>query len=176
MRIAWLALCTILLSLQLSGCATNKQASVLDRVGPASTEPGAGKDGSLLVFSAPDTSGHFNTVPYRPIYSDYVILTEDGKLLQNVINRDARRNSPNPVSLPAGKYRVVARANGYGNLTVPVLIVDGRLTTVHLDGPGSWTGSSSVERSNLVCLTDGQIVGYRANTTEIPASNSSATH
>jgi hypothetical protein len=169
MRIAWLALCAVLLSLQLSGCATNKQAQVLDRVGPASTEPGAGKDGSLLVFSAPDTSAHFNTVPYRPIYSDYAILTEDGKLVQNVINRDARRNSPNPVSLPASKYRVVARANGYGNLTVPVLIVAGRLTTVHLDGPGSWAGSDSVERSNLVCLTDGQIVGYRANTTEMPA-------
>jgi hypothetical protein len=61
-------------------------------------------------------------------------------------------------------------------LTVPVLVVAGRLTTVHLEGPGSWTDSGSGERSNLVCLTDGQIVGYRANTSEIPASNSSATH
>ena len=149
----------------LSGCTTHHNALVLDRVGPEFAGSANGEEGSLMVFSAPDHSAHFNTVPYRPIYSDYRILLEDGKLLQDVSNRDARRNSPNVIKLPAGNYSVLARANGYGDVTVPVLIVPGRLTVVHLEGPGSWLNASSVERSNLVCLTGGEIVGYRAPST-----------
>ncbi len=176
MRNSWLPQLAVLLTLPLAACVTSKQALVLERVGPASNEPAVGKDGSLLVFSAPDRGAHFNTVPYRSIYSDYSILTEDGKLLQKVSNRDIRRNSPNPVSLPPGEYRVAARANGFGNVIVPVLIVGGRVTMVHLEGPSSWADSVPTERSALVCLADGQIVGYRAKAAEITAPNSSSIH
>jgi hypothetical protein len=151
-----------------TGCTTSRPSLVLERVGPGPVQPAnsqKGPDGSLVVFSAVDVGAHFNTVPYRPIYSDYQIQTKDGNPLRNVTNRDTRRNSPNPVALPAGEYRVLARANSYGLVTVPVLIVAGQTTTVHLEGPSSWADSDSAERFNYVCLAHGQIVGYRADKT-----------
>jgi hypothetical protein len=41
---------------------------------------------------------------------------------------------PAEVQLPPGKYRVVARANGYGTVTVPVTVAAKQTTTVHLEG------------------------------------------
>jgi hypothetical protein len=90
-------------------------------VGPPVSHSTAGSASALVVFSAYDQGAHFNDLPYRRVHSDYRILTTDGKLLQNVHNDNGRSaGGPKEVLLPAGQYQVVARANGYGAVTVPV--------------------------------------------------------
>ena len=70
---------------------------------------------------------------------------------------------PKRVQLPVGTYRVVARANGYGVVTVPVIIRADQVTTVHLEGGPSWQNRSQLGQSNPVRLPDGEIAGWRAS-------------
>jgi hypothetical protein len=120
--------------------------------------------GTLVVFSAFEvTAASPGDYEHRRHYSEYKILSPDGKLLQTVPNdsntvlREATR-----VKLPAGTYRVVAHANGYGIVTVPVVIEKNQVTTVHLEGGGSWENEIASNQANVVCLPDGRIVGWRA--------------
>jgi hypothetical protein len=108
---------------------------VLAPVGPAAVQAAsAGSQGSLVVYSACDPTAHFNSLPYARFYTDYRIFSQDGQLLQAVRNNPSPSvPGPSKVELPPGQYRVVARANGYGEVTVPVIIAAGRLTTVHLN-------------------------------------------
>ena len=138
----------------------------MDTVGPG---PGRladvhSTDGALVVYSAYVVNADFNSRdPYRPDYSDYEILTADGKLLRHVHNDTGTiLQDPVIVQLPAGKYRVTARANGYGRVTVPVVIAACRLTTVHLEGGGSRPDRAAFNPTSAVQLPDGQIVGWRA--------------
>jgi hypothetical protein len=163
MRSASFSITAAVLAIAITGCASNKQGLVLERVGPEPAAAAAAQDGTLVVFSAPDRSAHFNTVPYRPIFSEYKLLSDDGKLLRTVSNRDNHRNSPAPVTLAPGNYRVTARANGYGEVTVPILVSAGRTTMLHLEGQGAWADTAKASHSKLVCFADGQVVGYRAD-------------
>jgi hypothetical protein len=123
----------------------------------------AGPNGALMVYSAFDPHAHFNGSPYRRYHSDYTIFSEDGKLVQKIHNDvGGVTEDPKPVELPSGKYRVVARANGYGWATVPVLIVAHRVTTVRLEG-GSSALKDKALASNSVRLPDGEIAGWRAD-------------
>jgi hypothetical protein len=149
----------------LGGCAVSQRGMVLDPVGPApafSRTQGTTR-GTLKVYSAFQTNADFNKRdPYRREYSNYAVYSPAGKLLQVVHNDSGlMAGSPARVELPAGRYRVVARANGYGTVTVPVLIESGRVTTIHLEG-GSWPDESAFEKTNAVCLPDGQFAGWRA--------------
>src|SRR5271154_5152282 len=104
----------------LSGCASGQHGLTLNPVGPPSVQSAAANDkGTLVVFSAYDvTAAGAGDYEHRHHYSDYKILSPDGKLLQTVHNdsntvlREATR-----VVLPPGTYRVVAHANGYGVVT-----------------------------------------------------------
>jgi len=149
----------------LSGCASQRLALVLDPVGPAPVPAGvAGSSGTLMVFSAFRQGANFNGPPYRRQYTDYKILSPTGKLLQWVRNDSGTMmEAPKKVELPVGTYRVVARANGYGEVTVPVVIRPNQVTTVHLEGSPSWPNRSQLAASNPVCLPDGEIAGWRAN-------------
>jgi len=122
--------------LMTSGCASPKGGLVLAPVGPPSLPPAVDSSlGSLVVFSALDSQPHFNGFPYRHYYTDYKILSDDGKLAQKVRNDNGTSwEGPAEVQLPPGKYRVVARANGYGTVTVPVTVAAKQTTTVHLEG------------------------------------------
>ena len=62
-----------------------------------------------------------------------------------------------------GEYHVIARANGYGYVTVPVIIEARRSTVLHLEGDGSWPDESMFNQTNAVRLPDGQIVGRRTD-------------
>ena len=117
-----------------------------------------------MVFSAFRQGADFSAPPYRREYTDYRILSSDGKLLQWVRNDGgALEAAPKPVALPTGTYRVVARANGYGEVTVPVVIRPNQVTTVHLEGSPSWPDRKQLAASNPVCLPDGEIAGWRAS-------------
>ena len=149
----------------LVGCASPKHELVLDPIGPGPDSHSA-KDtqGSLVVFSAFDPTPDLNRSPYRRRYTDYEILSGDGNHVVQLVsnNRETLLNSPPVVALPAGSYRVVARANGYGTITAPVLIRPGQVTTVHLEGSVWWPRSSPIWDSNPVKLPKGEIAGWRA--------------
>ena len=167
------ALAPISLSLILAGvgCATHHGDLVLERVGPAQeSQTHAKSEGSLVVYSALDQSPHFNGSDYHTWYSGYEVMSEDGRVVKKVTNDTGTVvEGPAEVKLPPGKYRVKARANGYGLVTVPVLIESERLTTVHLDGGERWTGDNAIAKSNAVRLPRGGVVGWRAST-NMPAT------
>jgi hypothetical protein len=136
---------------------------LLDTVGPVPGQPAAvgSTDGTLMVYSTNEVGADFNSSdPYRQEYSDYRILATDGKLLQRVHNNSGTIfQDPVPVELPAGKYCVIARANGYGYVTIPVIIEARRSTILHLEGGAPWPGGTAFDQSNTVRLPDGRIVG-----------------
>jgi hypothetical protein len=133
-------LCAITASALAAGCATGG-GLVLDTVGPVQA-PVTREDsatGTLVVYSAYEVNADFNSRnPNVPEYSDYRILDADGKLIQRVHNvTDDSIQGLVPVELPAGKYNVIAHSNGYGYVTVPVIIETRQNTILHLEGGGS---------------------------------------
>jgi hypothetical protein len=139
---------------------------VLDPVGPPPVaSPGTGSTGTLVVYSAFEQGAEFNSAYYRRQYTDYKILSANGKLLQPVHNdRGTLVEAPKRVQLPVGTYRIVARANGYGELIVPVVIRADQVTRVHLEGSAAWPNGPELAKSNPVRLPDGEIAGWRAST------------
>jgi hypothetical protein len=158
--------------LLLSGCASYERGLVLDPVGPAPVQSATvGSKGSLVVYSAFDVHADFtSTAPGRHRHTDYRIFSEDGKLLQAVHN-DTRSilGGPVEVSLSPGTYHIAARGNGYGIVTLTVVIAPHQITTVHLEGGGSWSNKGALNQTNAVRLPNGQIVGWRASV-ENPAN------
>ena len=150
----------------LSGCASYRAELVLDPVGPPpAASPGAGSIGTLVVYSAFEQGAEFNSAYYRRQYTDYKILSANGKLLQPVHNDSGTlAEAPNRVQLPAGTYRIIARANGYGEVIVPVVIRASQVTRVHLEGSAAWPNGQELTKSNPVRLPDGEIAGWRAST------------
>jgi hypothetical protein len=148
------------------GCASVQRPLVLDPVGPPLPySPAAGPQGTLAVYSAFDATGNFNGNPYRHYYTNYRILTEDGQRVVKRVRNDAGvlAEGPRKVELPVGTYRVVARANGYGQVTVPAVIRAGQTTAVHLEGGSWWPNPAEIAKSNPVRLPRGEIVGWRAS-------------
>ena len=128
-----------------------------------------GSNGTLEVFSAFDSHAHFNDLPYLRHYTDYKITSADGTLQQTVHNNNGLLvEAPKSLELPVGSYQVVAHANGYGLVTVPVVIQANQVTTVHLEGGASWPNHAVLLGSNPVRLPDGEIAGWRANTEARP--------
>jgi hypothetical protein len=150
----------------LSGCASHSPALVLDPVGPAPFSSAvASSSGTLMVYSAFEQGADFNSQLYRRHYTDYRILAADAKPLQTVRNDSGSLvEAPKRVQLPVGTYRVVAQANGYGEVTVPVVIRADQVTTVHLEGSPSWQNREQLTGSNPVRLPDGEIAGWPAST------------
>ncbi len=146
------------------GCAFNRPPVVVDTVGPPPQASSGGAQGTLMVYSAYDPNADFNDMPYLSRFTDYTLLSSQGKVLQVVHNNTGGViEQPARVALPAGEYRVVARANGYHTVTVPVVILRDRVTTVRLDGSASWPNNAALLESNPVRLPKGEIVGWRAN-------------
>jgi hypothetical protein len=149
----------------LSGCATGNGLA-FDTVGPSLPQPAAANstDGILMVYSAYEATADYNSRnPDLPEYSDYKIFPADGKPLQRVHNDSGTiLQDPVSVELPPGKYQVIARANGYGTVTVPVMIETQQSTVLHLEGGGFWPDESAFNQTNAVRLPDGLIIGWKA--------------
>ena len=159
----WAAL--LLFASVLTSCVTSPRGLVLETVGPPPGETAeVGASGSLLVFSAFDPAADFNNSPYRNRYTDYRVYCSDGTQLVKAVHNDSGKlvEGPVRVDLAAGTYRVVARANGYGTVTVPVVIKASQTTLVHLEGSHWWPKNSPIFDSNPVRLPSGQIVGWPA--------------
>ena len=159
-----LTLMAIVAGVVLTSCASAKDGLTLATVGPVPARAGGGSTGSgtLVVYSAYEVSADFNSRdPNRPEYSDYRIYAADGRFLRKVRNDSGTIfQDPRRVVLPAGRYRVLARANGYGFITIPVKVEAGRMTVVRLTG--RWSASDTFNQNNAVRLPDGWVAGYRA--------------
>lgn len=154
-----LILSAVVVSL-VAGCSTTPL--VLAPVGPA--PPGTGAtagDGHLVVYTATETHRFGDGVSYYP-HTGYHIYTPDGKLWKYVRNHSGSTDqSPAIVTLPRGKYSLLAEAENCGRVTVPVVIEPRRTTEVHLE---TWGRSKSpvADEASVVRLPNGYVVGWRA--------------
>lgn len=149
-----------------SGCAGFQSELVLDPVGPPPGQSptfSSSTNGTLVVYSACDVGANWNARdPRRPVYSDYRIFSRDGALLRTVHNDSGTLlQEAVPVALPRGQYRVVAKANGYGQVTIPVVIEAHQTTVLHIEGGGCWPNETEFNQTNAVRLPDGLVVGWR---------------
>jgi hypothetical protein len=150
----------------LSGCATWNRGVVLAPVGPGPVARVnlSATNGTLVVYSAHECNADFNSRDSsRKEFSDYEILGVRGDLRERVQNDSGTiLQRPVGVELPAGNYEVVAQANGYGMVRVPVTIEAGRDTIIHLEGDVKWPNQFGLNATNAVCLPHGEIVGWRS--------------
>lgn len=120
---------SVFLGAVMAGCAGMKSGLVLDTAGPAPATAGKSNsdEGTLVVYSAYQINADFSSRdPNRREHSDYKILDQDKNTVKWVHNAtDDMFQSAVSVKLSAGKYFIVARSNGFGIVTVPVVIAPG---------------------------------------------------
>ena len=155
---------SVLAWLAFAGCASQPRIAIDQPVGPSRPHFNSQKgEGALVVYSAPEITDPAQA--YFPTHSPYAIYALDGKLLEKVDNRTGSFDQePVAVQLPAGEYRVRARARNLGQVQLPVVIEENRTTVVHLDGRMRWDPALRVGEKP-VRLPDGQIVGESAQNT-----------
>ena len=148
-----------------AGCAFNREAVITEPVGPP---PQAGRvtssDGSLVVYSGfevGEATGFANE--YTHPHTAYDVYAPDGRLAKHVRNyAGGLDDNPESVTLPAGQYKISAKANGYARVVLPVVIAVGKTTTVYLDSSGFDLPKQN-PKGSLVKLPDGQIIGWLAD-------------
>lgn len=105
---------------------------LLEAVRPAQKDQET-PQGTLKVYSALETAG--NEGP--SYYSGYRIYSNDGRLFRNIRSNGSigiAGDEPAAVALPEGTYFVEAEAEGSLRVKVPVVIEEGRVTVVRLQG------------------------------------------
>jgi hypothetical protein len=145
-----------------AGCTTPREAT-LSQVGP---EPGvtAGKvnnstAGTLVVYSAWRRTGTDD--PDHRVHGNYEILTANGKPFLQVRNYiTPMLEDPASVQLAPGKYVIKARVQGYGYVTVPVVIESRKLTALYMDDS---TRPEQRETAEKVQLPDGRVIGWASS-------------
>jgi hypothetical protein len=152
-------------ALLLTSCAFSPVA--LAPVGPNPASAGATlRDiGYLRVFSDRDlvTEGYDGGNPSYYQHSPYRIYDSHGKFVRYVGNTVGEyATAPAVVSLRPGSYVVLARAKDYLTVKVPVLIVSGRSTNVHLDD--RWRPPTGTPNDELVLEPSGSPVGWHSRT------------
>jgi hypothetical protein len=169
----------------LVGCATPAQFTVSEPVGPAPTERARAPDeATLQVYSARVRApvdvnreeflwhNDFgkNDFLYEPAHTDYTIYCQNGKIFKHVRNaRGADDSQPALMSMPPGRYEVVASARGFGLVTIPVVIEKGKRTTVNLQRTPNEV-VAVVPKAEAVYLAGDRIIGWRASLAEHAAN------
>ena len=147
-----------------AGCAGTNAPRLLDPIGPDPvSQPSRSAAGFLRVFSAFDVHANFSESDAgRRRHSDYWLSASAGDSKWKIHN-DTRSSAEGPLSveLTPGRYRVVARANGYGWVSVPVVVSAGQITVVHLEG-GWHRAAAPGAPDGMVHLPAGEWVGPRA--------------
>jgi len=150
----------------LSGCASGGNGIVLGTVGPQSLQSVADNstNGTLVVYSAYEVGPDFNSRnEFGQSHSDYTISTSDGKPFRKIHNDTGTiLQNPAAVQISPGRYLVSAQANGYGYVTIPIVIESQQTTVIHLEGGGAWSNESAFNQTNAVRLPDGGIIGWKA--------------
>lgn len=156
LMLCWLGVSTFAMS-----CALTTKPVVLGTVGPdPSSQVLATTNGFLRVYTA------VKCYPYDRQYyfghTDYGIYDAAGKRVRSVRNA-ARFHDLTPalVTLPAAIYNVVAWADGYELVKVPVVIKAGQLTEVNLEADRKPSIPATVA-GDVVRMDNGRIVGWSA--------------
>ena len=164
---SWLSFLRLVLpyvsSIVIAGCGTTSSTLVVPSIGPPPNAPinRALGNGQLQVYTA--TEGHDEDAVYYYPHSAYTIFGADGEKVRYVRNQtDGYDETPQIVSLAPGAYTVCAQADGYGYVTVPVIVASGGRTSVHLTRT-SPPAYPAAEGKLLVRLPDGRVVGWRAS-------------
>jgi hypothetical protein len=148
----------------LAGCTTGPQVVVNQAVGPDLAPPRmklpSKGEGQLIVYTETGVTDPPDT--YYPTHSAYVIYTSDGNLLRRVDNRAGSFSQDAvKVSLPAGTYKVKGRATNSGQVTVPVIIKEDKITVVDLQGT-NLPQHKPTGAGQWIRLPNGQVIGMRA--------------
>jgi hypothetical protein len=151
----------VVASLQ-SSCASKPLA--LAPVGPdAGSQPLRMAQGRLQVFSATEKSIPFGSddPTFFNLHTGYEIYDADGKSVKFVMNHASDQDEwPDTVGLAPGNYRILAASTWRGQVSVPVLIEQGKTTVVHLDN--NWFPAKNAGSNSLVYLPNGEAVGWSA--------------
>ncbi len=160
----FLGLC--LIASLLSGCLQAPTPAMLERVSLAPAEVAApAEKGTLMVFSAFETGlpSPNEVDEYNNHYSDYEIRHEGGTLVAKVKNRSGALGAgPAKIELATGSYELIAEANGYSRVAIPISIARDQMTAIHLEGGGMPAHQSEFSEMFLVRVPDGRIVGWCA--------------
>jgi hypothetical protein len=145
-----------------SGCAARAPLVVNQAVGPARSQASRREgEGVLVVYSALEVANAVDSS--HPTHAGYAIFNPVGKILRRVDNRAGSfYQDPMPVGLPAGTYKVEARATNQGLVIVPVVIEGGRTTILDLDA-SILPQSEPQSDDQWVRLPDGQVIGVKAD-------------
>jgi hypothetical protein len=153
----------------LCGCVSDSRRLVLDPIGPESggrAGLGAAGRGYLRVFSSTERHDDGGILYY--VHTPYSIYTPAGEHVRGVANSSGYTDQQAAtVELPAGNYLVYAQSERFGQVKVPVQIVGGRLTVVHLEGTGM-PFTENMTGAELVRLPDGLVAGRRAELNPTP--------
>lgn len=136
---------------------------VNEPVGPDLARPRVNlsqRQGQLVVYSALETASPMSSD--FPTHTGYEICDMNEDPVRRVDNRSGSfYQMPATVRLPAGEYKVKARATNHGLVTVPVIVKEDETTVLDLDathfrqhkptGAGQW-----------VRLPTGEVIGMRA--------------
>ncbi len=141
----------------LAGCSS--LPITLDPVGPGRfAARSSGREGDLEVFTQTEEYNDGDIIRYP--HTDYQVYTSDGRRFKRVWNSlPGGDEFPADVSLPAGSYVVRAWAEGYGTVSVPVVIETNRVTRVVLQ-PG-WRPKGHFDEAELVRFPSGYFVGWK---------------
>jgi len=148
-------------ALILSACAT--PPLVVDQpIGPY--EPARPSNlGTLIVYS--DTES-LNGDPEYLVHTNYTVLTSEGALVLEVDNHNSTVDiHPTPIALPAGRYKVIAKNQRYGDVSLVAVIQPGRETVIDLNEdmlPVRSARAGNAEADDWVRLPSGQIIGSKA--------------
>jgi hypothetical protein len=155
------SICLVLAAI-FAGCAAPSTSVVKEPVGPDLATPRVDLSqgqGRLMVYSATESTDPVNG--YFPPHTAYTISDTDGKFLKRVDNRSGSfEQLPSAVSLPAGSYKVRARATNAGVVEVPVIVKEGKTTVVDLEGT-TLPQRRPTGAGQWVRLPNGQVIGMR---------------
>jgi hypothetical protein len=159
-RALWLALLTGLIGLAVGCASTGKSPVITEAVGPAPNAFSRAFTSSIQVFSATEQFRSGSDIYYYP-HTSYSIYDRAGKRVKSVPNRVGMTDqTPEVVRIPPGDYVVIALAEGFGRVRIPVVVKPGRLTEVRLER--SWKPPMDTPASDLVTFPDGQPIGWKA--------------
>ncbi len=140
----------------LTGCASDKGLTVRETVGPGKNT-GVRLSG-LKVFTATERHRDGDNTYYYP-HSAYLICDTHGVKIRSVINHIGTMDeTPTFVPLTPGRYVIVAQADGYGRVRIPVVVRPGRATVIHLER--DWQPPRDARASDIVRMPDGQPIGW----------------
>jgi hypothetical protein len=138
-----------------SACAPISPLVIEQPIGPFDPDAPPAHHGSLVVYTETEP---FNGDPDYLVRTGYTVLTSENAIVQQVDNRgNAPSRDPTVLSLPAGRYKIVASASRSGPVLLSAVIGAGRTTVIDLNE--EVLPVRTTQGGNWVRLPSGQIIG-----------------